>query len=64
MFFQNVLIASEQVAILYILVAVGAIADKIGIYTEKIAKSCTDLLFYDVPQLDLRSVNYKSFQNT
>lgn len=46
MFFQNVLIASEQVAILYILVAVGAIADKIGIYTEKVAKSCTDLLFY------------------
>ncbi len=46
MFLQNVLIASEQVAILYILVAVGAIADKIGVYTEKIAKSCTDLLFY------------------
>ncbi|MBQ7121717.1 MAG: AEC family transporter [Clostridia bacterium] len=46
MFLQNVLIASEQVAILYILVAVGAIADKAGIYTEKVAKSCTDLLFY------------------
>lgn len=46
MFLQNVLIASEQVAILYVLVAVGAICDKIGIYTEKIAKSCTDLLFY------------------
>ncbi len=46
MFFQNVLIASEQVAILYVLVAVGAICDKIGVYTEKIAKSCTDLLFY------------------
>lgn len=46
MFFQNVLIASEQVAILYILVAVGAIADKLGVYTEKVAKSCTDLLFY------------------
>ena len=46
MFFQNVLIASEQVAILYVLVAVGAIADKVGIYTEKVAKSCTDLLFY------------------
>lgn len=45
-FFQNVLTASEQVAILYILVAVGAIADKVGIYTEKVAKSCTDLLFY------------------
>ena len=46
MFLQNVLIASEQVAILYVLVAVGAIADKVGIYTEKVAKSCTDLLFY------------------
>lgn len=46
MFLQNVLIASEQVAILYVLVAIGAIADKIGIYTEKVAKSCTDLLFY------------------
>ncbi len=46
MFFQNVLVASEQVAILYILVAVGAISDKIGVYTEKVAKSCTDLLFY------------------
>lgn len=46
MFLQNVMIAAEQVAILYILVAVGAIADKIGIYTEKVAKSCTDLLFY------------------
>lgn len=46
MFFQNVLTASEQVAILYILVAIGAIADKAGIYTEKVAKSCTDLLFY------------------
>ena len=46
MFLQNVLIASEQVAILYVLVAVDAICDKIGIYTEKIAKSCTDLLFY------------------
>lgn len=46
MFLQNVMIAAEQVAILYILVAIGAIADKIGIYTEKVAKSCTDLLFY------------------
>ena len=46
MFFQNVLVAGEQVAILYILVAIGAIADKTGIYTEKVAKSCTDLLLY------------------
>ncbi len=46
MFLQNVMTAAEQVAILYVLVAVGAISDKIGVYTEKVAKSCTDLLFY------------------
>lgn len=46
MFFQNVMTAAEQVAILYVIVAIGAISDKIGIYTEKVAKSCTDLLFY------------------
>lgn len=48
MFLQNVIIAGKQVAILYVLVAVGAVCDKIGIYTEKVAKSCTDLLFYIV----------------
>ena len=40
------LTAAEQVAVLYIIVAVGVIADKTGLYTEKVAKSCTDLLFY------------------
>ncbi len=46
MFFSNVKIAASQVAILYIMVAVGAIADKIGWFPEKVAKKCTDLLFY------------------
>ena len=46
MFLQNMLTAAEQVAVLYIIVAVGVIADKTGLYTEKVAKSCTDLLFY------------------
>lgn len=46
MFLQNVLTAAEQVAVLYIIVAVGAFADKAGIFTEKVAKSCTDMLFY------------------
>lgn len=45
MFLQNMLTAAEQVAVLYIIVAVGVIADKTGLYTEKVAKSCTDLLF-------------------
>ena len=46
MFFQNVLTAAEQVAILYGPVATGSTSDKVGVYTEKVAKSCTDLLFY------------------
>lgn len=40
------LLAAQQVAILYIMVAVGFIADKVGLYTEKTALKCTDLLFY------------------
>ncbi len=46
MFLQNMLIAAEQVAILYIMAVIGIIADKTGIYTEKTGKACTDLLFY------------------
>lgn len=45
---SNILIAAEQVAILYIIVAVGAVSDKLGVFPEKVAKSCTDLLFYIV----------------
>ena len=48
MFFDNVLIAAKQVIILYIIVAVGAIADKTKLFTAKTAKLCTDLLFYIV----------------
>ena len=46
MFLENMLISAKQVAILYIIVAVGAIADKTGLFTEKTAKLCTNLLFY------------------
>lgn len=45
---SNILIAAEQVAILYIIVAVGFAADRTKIFPEKVAKSCTDLLFYIV----------------
>lgn len=45
MFFQNMLIAAEQVAILYIMAAIGVIADKAGVFTESTARKCTDLLF-------------------
>ncbi|MBQ3149764.1 MAG: AEC family transporter [Clostridia bacterium] len=46
MFFDNMMIAAKQVTILYILVAVGAVADKTKLFSEKTAKACTDLLFY------------------
>ncbi len=46
MFLENALIAAEQVAVLYIIVAVGFLADKTKLFTEKTAKRCTDLLFY------------------
>ncbi|MGN0635189.1 MAG: AEC family transporter [Acutalibacteraceae bacterium] len=46
MFLSNMMIAAKQVVILYILVAVGAVCDKVHLFTEKTAKACTDLLFY------------------
>lgn len=46
MFFENLAIASKQVGILYILVALGFVVDKVGIYGEKTAKMSNDLLFY------------------
>lgn len=43
---DGMLLSAQQVAILYIIVAVGFAADKFGLYTEKTALKCTDLLFY------------------
>ncbi len=46
MFFKNVLIAGEQVIILYLMAGIGVIAAKTGVFTENTARKCTDLLFY------------------
>ena len=46
MFLNNLLMVSKQVGILYVLVALGFIVDKVGIYKEKTAKFSNDLLFY------------------
>lgn len=49
-------IAAEQVAILYIIVAVGIIADKTNLFTEKTARLCTNLLFFIItPAVIVRS---------
>lgn len=51
MFLSNLLTTAQQVLILYILIAIGFIADKTGLYTEKASKLNTNLLFYIVTPL-------------
>lgn len=46
MFLENVKQAAEQVAVLYVMVAVGFICDKVGLFTEKTARKLVDLLLY------------------
>lgn len=62
MFFENVKIAAQQVGILYIIVLVGVICDKVGFFTEQTAKKCTDLLFYIItPCVIIRSFLTQEF---
>lgn len=56
MFFSNMMTALNQVVILYIIVALGFVCHKTGIYTEKASRLTTDLLFYIVtPAMIIRS---------
>lgn len=56
LFFDHMKIAAEQVAILYIIVAVGIVADKTNLFTEKTARLCTNLLFFIItPAVIVRS---------
>lgn len=48
MFLDNMATAAQQVLILYIMIAVGFVADKTGLYREKAARMTNDLLFYIV----------------
>jgi len=48
MFWENLANVAKLVAILYIMVAVGFLADKLGKFTHKAAKLATGLLFYIV----------------
>ena len=64
MFLQNVETAAMQVAILYVLVAVGFICDKTGLYTEKAARLTNDLLFYIVtPAIIIESFSSIAYSN-
>lgn len=48
LFLQYMATAFGQVMILAVLVAVGYICDKTGLYTQKVSRACNDLLFYIV----------------
>lgn len=58
-FFEYMLAAFWQVAILAVMVGVGYACDKFGLFTEKTAKACNDLLFYIITP----SVIIHSFMN-
>lgn len=62
MFLHNVATAAHQVAILYIIVAVGFICDKTKLYTEKAARLTNDLLFQIVtPAVIIQSFTAMDF---
>ncbi len=46
MFFNNMMTAAQQVLILFLIVAVGFIADRLHVFTQSTAKASNDLLFY------------------
>ncbi len=46
MFLDNVKQAAVQVAVLYVMVAVGFLCDRVGLFTEKTARKLVNLLMY------------------
>ena len=59
MFFTNMTMAAQQVIILYLLVAVGFIADRLHVFGQETAKRSNDLLFYIITPV----VIVQSFMN-
>ena len=48
MFLENLITAATNVGVLYIIVAVGYLCDKIGVYTEETARKTVNFLLYFV----------------
>ena len=59
MFFDNMTMAAQQVLILYLIVAVGFIADRLHVFGQDTAKKSNDLLFYIITPV----VIVQSFMN-
>lgn len=53
MFLENLITAATNVGVLYIIVAVGYICDKVGIYTEETARKTVNFLLYFVASCTL-----------
>lgn len=53
LFLSNLMTAATNVAVLYIMVAVGFISDKVGIFTEETAKKVVTFLLYVVASCTL-----------
>lgn len=53
MFIENLITAATNVGVLYIIVAVGYICDRMGIYTEETAKKTVNFLLYFVASCTL-----------
>ena len=53
MFIENLITAATNVSVLYIIVAVGYICDKFGIYTEETARKTVNFLLYFVASCTL-----------
>ena len=59
MFLSNMTMAAQQVIVLYLIVAVGFIADRLHIFGQDTAKRSNDLLFYIITPV----VIVQSFMN-
>ena len=59
MFFSNMLTAAQQVLVLYLIVAVGFVADKLNVFKQSTAKLSNDVLFYIITP----TVIVQSFMN-
>lgn len=53
MFLENLITAATNVGVLYIIVAVGYLCDKLGIYTEETARKTVNFLLYFVASCTL-----------
>ena len=63
LFFENLISAGTQVAMLYVMVAAGFICDKTGLFSEDTAKKVVNLLLYFITPCTLINA-FSNIENT